>query len=108
MPFKACFVLPLYNLLVKSYTAAIYLAARWNKKAAAWVAGRRNIFEHLQHSLLPGDRFIWVHCSSAGEFEQGKPVIEALKKKRKSLDNTGPSDAKISPAKKVTPPEKPG
>lgn len=38
------------------------------------------MFETLQNQVAEGDRMVWVHCSSAGEFEQGKPVIEALKK----------------------------
>jgi 3-deoxy-D-manno-octulosonic-acid transferase len=53
--------------------------ALWNPKAKAWVAGRKDFFETLQKKIIPGDRIIWVHCSSAGEFEQGKPVIEKLK-----------------------------
>lgn len=35
--------------------------------------------EELKGEIAPEDRVIWMHCSSAGEFEQGKPVIEALK-----------------------------
>lgn len=72
-------MLYLYNLFVKTYSGAIRLAARWNKKAAAWVEGRKDVFEQLQKNLSPTDRVIWMHCSSAGEFEQGKPVLEALK-----------------------------
>lgn len=63
------------------YSDAIRLAAHWNKKAALWVDGHNNVFAGLQDAINPGDRFIWMHCSSAGEFEQGKPVIEALKKR---------------------------
>lgn len=59
---------------------AIRLAALWNKKAAAWVQGRKGIFEMLEKTFSKNDKPIWMHCSSAGEFEQGKPVIEALKK----------------------------
>ena len=69
-----------YDLFVKSYTIAIRVAARWNKKAAAWVEGRKDVFEQLEKAVAPGDCWIWIHCSSAGEFEQGKPVIEAIKK----------------------------
>ena len=39
-----------------------------------WVNGRKRIsFEPLQH------KSIWMHCASLGEFEQGRPVLEALK-----------------------------
>ena len=73
-------MLTLYNLFIRLYSFAIGQAAAWNKKAKAWRDGRKDVFTHLQNNILPSDRVIWVHCSSAGEFEQGKPVIEALKK----------------------------
>ncbi len=77
---KTAPVLRLYDFFIRGYTGVIRLAAGWNKKAAEWVEGRRNTFSHLQQAIGPTDRVIWMHCSSAGEFEQGKPVIEALKK----------------------------
>ena len=72
-------MLLLYNLFIRLYYAAVWVAARWNSKAAAWVKGRKVVFEHLQNNISPTDKIIWFHCSSAGEFEQGKPVMEALK-----------------------------
>ena len=42
--------------------------------------GRKNWEEKLAEQVSNGDNFIWMHCSSAGEFEQGKPLAEALKK----------------------------
>jgi 3-deoxy-D-manno-octulosonic-acid transferase len=55
------------------------MASFWNEKARLWVEGRKEVFAFLEKSLLPTDRIIWIHCSSAGEFEQGKPVIEKLR-----------------------------
>lgn len=72
--------MPVYNAFLQLYLIGIRLAARWNKKAAAWLEGRKTVFQHLQQSINEGDQVIWMHCSSAGEFEQGKPVIEAIKK----------------------------
>jgi 3-deoxy-D-manno-octulosonic-acid transferase len=69
-----------YNLLLWLFVAAIRLASLWNKKARKWVSGRRNLFEELEAKGVSGQRIIWMHCSSAGELEQGKPVAEALKK----------------------------
>lgn len=51
----------------------------WNKKALEWIQGRQDWANELQKKISPGDRVIWMHCSSAGEFEQGKPLIEQLK-----------------------------
>ncbi|GAA4735653.1 3-deoxy-D-manno-octulosonic acid transferase [Flavisolibacter ginsenosidimutans] len=69
-----------YNIFVRFYYAAVALASLWNKKAAAWLNGRKDVFETLSKQIDENDRYIWMHCSSAGEFEQGKPVAEALKK----------------------------
>lgn len=70
----------LYNIIVRSYFAAFRLAAFWNAKAADAVAGRKNTFANLEQQIAKTNRIIWVHCASAGELEQGKPVMEALKK----------------------------
>lgn len=42
--------------------------------------GRENLFPDLEKSISQGDKIIWFHCSSIGEFEQGKPVIDSLQK----------------------------
>jgi 3-deoxy-D-manno-octulosonic-acid transferase len=61
------------------YGFGIRLFSLRNKKASAWIKGRENQLEELKTKISKDDRIIWMHCSSAGEFEQGKPVIEALK-----------------------------
>jgi 3-deoxy-D-manno-octulosonic-acid transferase len=70
----------LYTFFIRIYFLAICIAALWNKKAKEWIRGRKNLFGELQKKISPADKIIWMHCSSAGEFEQGKPVIEQLKK----------------------------
>ena len=47
-----------------------------------WVSGRKNIFEKLQQWKTENnsDKVIWMHCASLGEFEQGRPIIEKLKR----------------------------
>jgi 3-deoxy-D-manno-octulosonic-acid transferase len=62
------------------FHAGVNVAATWNKKAAQWVEGRKRLFQELEAKIAKKDRVIWIHCSSAGEFEQGKPLIEGLKK----------------------------
>ncbi len=73
------------------YTAGIsllrtaYRAAAWvNPKAAAFHEGRRQQAPILRNTFpLPkGIPLVWFHCASLGEFEQGRPVIEALKARR--------------------------
>ncbi len=55
------------------------VSSLFNPKAAKWLKGRKKIFEHLQNTIPGKSKLIWIHCSSLGEFEQGRPVIEKLK-----------------------------
>lgn len=71
----------LYNLGLFAMRLGFRVAALFNSKAAAFVKGRKGIFDDLRTSLPKMDGpVVWVHCASLGEFEQGRPVIEMLKK----------------------------
>ena len=76
---KFTIVLLIYNFFLRVYVFCIQFASSWNPKAKQWVQGRKDLFEQLQKNIHPDDKIIWFHCASAGEFEQGKPVIEELK-----------------------------
>jgi 3-deoxy-D-manno-octulosonic-acid transferase len=67
------------------YHAAIRLSARWNSKAAAWVHGRQGLWERLQAKAPQLHGCLWMHCASTGEFEQGRPVLEAIRQARPEL-----------------------
>ncbi len=68
----------LYNLFLLLYPLGAKLISVRNEKAKKWLLGRKNVFEQLR--LITHDKkIIWVHCSSLGEFEQGKPLIEKLR-----------------------------
>lgn len=70
-----------YNIFLLLYRAGIGIASLWNNKAKLWIEGRKNIFDRLRTELRsPNSKFIWFHCSSLGEFEQGRPVMENLRK----------------------------
>ncbi|HKC68980.1 MAG TPA: glycosyltransferase N-terminal domain-containing protein [Bacteroidia bacterium] len=71
-----------YNLGIFFIGLAIKLSSIKKAKAKLWVGGRKNWRTNLtaKISKLTGKKTIWVHCSSYGEFEQGRPVIEALRK----------------------------
>ncbi|HOY49319.1 MAG TPA: glycosyltransferase N-terminal domain-containing protein [Flavobacteriales bacterium] len=68
----------LYQLSIRLYILAIQLASFRSKKAAQWIQGRKN--QHWENIRKPDEKWVWFHCASLGEFEQGRPVIEALKK----------------------------
>ncbi len=71
----------LYNLFIAVSRIGIGIAANWNNKAKLWIEGRKNLFSNLQASIPANEKTIWMHCASAGEFEQGKPVLEKLREK---------------------------
>ena len=56
------------------------MVSPWNRKAAAWVNGRKGIFKTISNAGIKGSQRVWMHCASLGEFEQGRPVIESLRK----------------------------
>ncbi len=68
-----------YRLFIALYPLAAKLISFKNEKAKLWLAGREHIFTHLKTAINPNDHIIWMHCSSLGEFEQGRPVLEKLK-----------------------------
>jgi 3-deoxy-D-manno-octulosonic-acid transferase len=70
----------LYNIGIHVYYLLICISSLRNKKAQKWISGRRNIFKRLQEQIVPGEPLLWFHASSLGEFEQGRPVIEAIRK----------------------------
>lgn len=52
----------------------------FSKKMKLFVDGRKGVFETLQEKISPADETMWFHCASLGEFEQGVPIMEAIKK----------------------------
>ncbi len=69
----------IYYLGVKLYGILILISSVFNRKAAQWVSGRRGWKEEIKKTLKQGEKRILFHCASLGEFEQGKPVLEALR-----------------------------
>jgi len=57
------------------------MIAPWNPKARRWLDGRRNLLGRIREEMgTAGEEAIWMHCASLGEFEQGRPVLEAIRK----------------------------
>jgi len=69
----------LYNLFLWLYQASVHILSPWNGKAASWLTGRKGIFQTIREADIRGSQRVWMHCASLGEFEQGRPVIEALR-----------------------------
>ena len=70
----------LYNLSIFFYSILIKLASPFNLKASQIGKGRQHVFSELHLKINHERPVVWVHCASLGEFEQGRPLIEAIKK----------------------------
>jgi 3-deoxy-D-manno-octulosonic-acid transferase len=70
----------LYNLGILIYITMVRLVSPFNRKARLIVLGWKNWHSLLSQKAGSDDKYIWVHCASLGEFEQGRPVIEELRK----------------------------
>lgn len=75
----------LYDTGVALYHFAVRCAAPWSAKARAWREGRRELWQRLEAKAPELQDCLWMHCASAGEFEQGRPVLEAIKAERPEL-----------------------
>lgn len=77
----------IYDIAIRIYVLMIRLAALFKPKAWLWVKGRKNIFDRIKKALADAgvdpdkQPIAWFHCASLGEFEQGRPVIEAYRQK---------------------------
>lgn len=71
----------IYNIIVVILSALIFVAAIFNRKAQKFCRGRYNWRNRLRtwRDAHPGD-LIWFHAASLGEFEQGRPLIEKVRR----------------------------
>lgn len=70
----------IYNILIHLASFGLRIVALFSKKMKLFVSGRKDVFEILHQKLSVSDTTIWFHCASLGEFEQGVPIMEAIKK----------------------------
>ncbi len=70
----------LYNVLLVLASQLVNLLALFSPKIKLFVNGRKTVFETLAAKINPKDKTIWFHAASLGEYEQGLPVMERIKK----------------------------
>lgn len=68
-----------YTCFIRLYVAGIALASLSRPKARLWIKGRKAYRNGLPDAAPVAHRCIWFHAASLGEFEQGRPLIEAWK-----------------------------
>ena len=70
----------LYNIAIWFYALAVRVVAFFNPKVKLMWQGEKDAYAKIESGLREGDRVVWVHAASLGEFEQGRPLIEKLKR----------------------------
>ena len=68
-----------YDLAIALYDIAVHLAAPFSRKPRKMMKGHWIAYEILRQRLDKDVRYIWFHAASLGEFEQGRPLIEAIR-----------------------------
>lgn len=69
-----------YNIITLLASQLLKLVALFSPKMKLFVDGRKSFFQTLADKIQSSDKTIWFHAASLGEYEQGLPVIEAIKK----------------------------
>ena len=71
----------IYNLIIYLYLFGVAIYSRFNEKVRKMWRGEREAFRILKEKVDPDAKYVWFHAASLGEFEQGRPLIEQLRKK---------------------------
>ena len=63
----------------------MHMAAFFNEKAKRWVTGRKEWETSLAEKITKSDMYCWIHCASAGEFEQAIPLINRIRSQKSGI-----------------------
>lgn len=70
----------LYSFCIAVYAMLIRLVSPFNKKARLWCDGRKGLIARMREAIGEADNnIVWVHASSLGEFEQGRPIVDYIR-----------------------------
>lgn len=69
-----------YSLALYLYVLAIILVSPFHKKARLIVKGQWQTFRILKKKIRDDEKYVWFHVASLGEFEQGRPLMERLRR----------------------------
>ena len=70
----------IYNLIIYLYLLGVAIYSRFNEKVRKMWRGERAAFSVLKEKVDPKAKYVWFHAASLGEFEQGRPLMEQLRK----------------------------
>lgn len=70
----------IYNIVIYFVFWGIAIASLFNEKVRKMWRGEREAFKILKQKVDPNAKYIWFHAASLGEFEQGRPLMERIRK----------------------------
>ena len=70
----------IYNLIIYVYLLGVAIYSRFNEKVRKMWRGEREAVRILKEKVDPEAKYVWFHAASLGEFEQGRPLMEQLRK----------------------------
>ena len=70
----------IYNLIIYIYLLGVAIYSRFNEKVRKMWRGERAAFNVLKEKVDPAAKYVWFHAASLGEFEQGRPLMEQLRR----------------------------
>ena len=70
----------LYNIAIHFYLLGVAIASLFNENVRKMWRGERAAFNVLKQKVDPEARYVWFHAASLGEFEQGRPIMERLRR----------------------------
>lgn len=68
-----------YNLGIIIYTILIRLVSPFYPKARKWSEGREGMIDRMRREMADAENVVWIHVSSLGDFEQGRPLVDYIK-----------------------------
>jgi len=75
----------MYNLIIYLYLLGVAVYSRFNEKVRKMWRGERDTFRVLREQVDPNARYVWFHAASLGEFEQGRPLMEQMRREHPDI-----------------------
>ena len=70
----------MYNVIIYLYLLGVAIYSRFNEKVRKMWRGEREAFRILKEKVDSEAKYVWFHAASLGEFEQGRPLMEELRR----------------------------
>ncbi|MCC6582214.1 MAG: 3-deoxy-D-manno-octulosonic acid transferase, partial [Chitinophagales bacterium] len=74
-----------YSIFIHFFYFLVHLKAIFNKKNKKWITIQKKWRNYLVQDLTNFDDYCWIHCASAGEFEQAIPLIQTIRNQKSGI-----------------------